>query len=282
MQKPFFKGLYGDAFKAYQQNQGQGGYTGNYFAGPNQTQLDANQGVVNAAGSLGSGGADLRQLAMDQIQGQYLDPNSNPWIKDVVAAGIKPLQQGLDRNLLNIDDRAISQGAYGGSRQDLQQLSALSDFNKVAGELSSNVYAQNYANERQIQQNSGSLINQADLMALIGPSTAASAGGQQQTWDQQALDNARAQFQGDQNAPWAGMQDFLKVLTAGGFGQATSVEQGGSNPLGSALQGAIGGASTGASVAMTVGGLAAGAGMAAFAPWIIPFALLGGLAGGLL
>ena len=281
MQKPYFKGLYEDAFKAYQQNQGTGGYQGNFFAPPTQTQQDANQQVIAASGGLGQGGGQLRQLGMDQIAGKYLDPASNPFIAAVVNAGVKPIQDRLDSNLLNINDKAISQGAYGGSRQGLQELQALKDFNTTAGDMASQVYAQNYANERGIQQNSGGLLHQADLMALAGPSALAGAGAQQQSWNQQGLNNDQAKFQADQGGPWAGMDNFLKALTTGGFGSTTAVQENASNPLASAFQGLLGGGVTGANLGMGIGGLAATAGLGAFAPWMIPMALLGGLAGGL-
>jgi hypothetical protein len=134
----------------------------------------------------------------------------------------------------------------------------------------------------------------------------------QQGWQQGGLDAALKKFQMDQQAPWTGVSELANILTAGGFGSSTgttsssgissgttnSTSTGTSkgtsttkgtniedppdgNPLLGIIQGLMGGGLTGANLATGIGGVAAGAGMGAFAPWMLPFAALGGLAGAL-
>jgi hypothetical protein len=274
----YYKNLYSKAQKAFEANQNNP-FTGELWAGPNQTQRDAVAGVKTAAGQM-TGAEDLRALALSQINGDWLTPDKNPYIKDVVAAATRPMQEAFDKNRLSITDQAIAQGAYGGARQDLEQLKALEGLTRNVGDMSSGIYAQNYANERNIQQNSGNLLDQANLLSLAGPTALAGAGATEQSWDQGALDAALAKWKLNQQQPWAGMNEFANILGSGGFG-TTSTTTPAPNPILGVLQGLMGGATTGASMGMGIGGLTAGAGLGAFAPWMLPFAALGGLAGGL-
>lgn len=268
MQKPYYSTLYSAADKAFQNSQN----LGNQYVGPNATQKTANQQVVDLAPSLSQGSTQLRDLALSQIAGDWLSPDTNPYIAQVANAALEPVQQQFTANKLGIEDRAIAQGAYGGTRQDLQQLRALEDYTKQAGNITSGIYANNYANERGIQQNSGGLLDAANALALAGPTALAGAGAQQQGWDQGALS-------GEAASNWAGIQELANVLASGGFGKSTVEEP--TSPLGGALQGALGGAGLGASAATSIGGLTAASGLGAFAPWLAIPGILGGLAGGL-
>lgn len=268
MQKPYYSTLYSAADKAFQNSRS----LGNQYVGPNATQKTANQQVVDLAPSLSQGSTQLRDLALSQIAGDWLSPDTNPYIAQVANAALEPVQQQFTANKLGIEDRAIAQGAYGGTRQDLQQLRALEDYTKQAGNITSGIYANNYVNERGIQLRSADLLDVANALALAGPTALAGAGAQQQGWDQGTLS-------GEAASNWAGIQELANVLASGGFGKSTVKEP--TSPLGGALQGALGGAGLGASAATSIGGLTAASGLGAFAPWLAIPGILGGLAGGL-
>lgn len=270
MQKPHYQKLYDAAGQAFDKTQA----AGSTYVGPNQAQLDAVNQIKALSGTLGTGSQEMRDLALSQLRGDWLSPDTNPYIKDVAAAALRPIQERFDANRLAISDMAIAQGAYGGSRQDLQELKALSDFTRDSGDITSSIYGNNYANERMIQQNSGNLLDRANALQLAGPTALMGAGATEQGWAQEAR-NAEVM------APWAGMSELASVLGSGGFGSSTTTQQKASNPLLGILQGLMGGATTGANLGMGIGGLTAGAGLSAFAPWMLPFAALGGLAGGL-
>jgi hypothetical protein len=324
-QLPFFQNLWQQAQEAFGQTNGQK-FGGSLYAAPNALQTGAVSAINAAAPGMGQGVDELRNLATSQLRGDWLDPATNPYIKNVADAALAPVQDRFNQNKLAISDRAIAQGAYGGSRQDLQELQALDDFSKTSGNITSGIYANNYANERGIQQNSGQLLDQANLLALAGPQAQLAGGALQQGWQQGGLDAELKKFQMDQAAPWSGMSELANILTAGGFGSntgsttstgtqnstststgtQTGVSTGTStgqstgtdtskfntsgtnvstppptNPLLGVLQGLMGGGITGANLATGIGGVAAGAGLGAFAPWMLPFAALGGLAGAL-
>lgn len=279
--QPYYEDMYKRMAAAVDATNGKW-YQGDTYAGPNTVQKNANTWAQNEAMKMGTGVDALRNMATSQLAGDWLSPDKNPYISGVVNAAIKPVQQAFDANKLAMNDQAISQGAYGGARQDLQQNRLMDDFNKQVGDISNDIYYKNYLTERGYMQNSGDLLEQANKLALSGPTALAAAGSQLQGWDQAELDDAMARWQREQAAPWAGLSEMANLLGAGGFGTQTSIQQAAKgNPLLGILQGALGGASTGASLASGIGGVAAGAGLGAFAPWMLPFAALGGLAGAL-
>ena len=80
------------------------------------------------------------------------------------------------------------------------------------------------------------------------------------------LQNAIAKFEDELKSHWRGQQEYMSIMTGGGFHADTESDPSKKkNVLGSALQGAVGGASLGA----TVGG----------GPGAIVGGILGGVAG---
>jgi len=279
--QPFFKDLYQKAQDAFNATNGQF-YQGQTLAAPTQAQQDAVGQVKALAPQLSAGADPLQELALSQIRGDWLSPDTNPYIGQVANAAIDPLQQRLNQNLLAVKDQSIARGAYGGARQDIQENQALDDFTKSAGNITSGIYAQNYANERGIMQNSGQLLELANALRMAGPTALANAGDVEQGWNQASLDDAKNRWFEELQSKWGGMSELANILSAGGFSSGTgTTTTPATNPLVTMLKGALGGASTGASLASGIGGVAAGAGLSAFMPWMAPMALLGGLAGGL-
>lgn len=278
--QPYYQNLYKKAQTAFD-NTNNKPFTGELYAGPTQAQQDAVGQVKQASTSMGTGVDELRNLAVSQLRGDWLNPETNPYIAATAQAAINPLQQQFTKNRLAVGDRAIMEGAYGGARQDLQENALVDDFTKSAGDITSQMYFNNYNAERGRQQTSGGLLDQANLLSLAGPTALAAAGSQEQGWDQAALDAELKKYQMGQQAQWAGMSELSNILGSGGFGSSTTTQQSASNPLLGILQGLMGGATSGAGLASSIGGVAAGAGLGAFAPWMLPFAALGGLAGAL-
>lgn len=279
-QEGYYKDLYSKAQSAFDQTNGQV-YGGQTYAGPTQAQQDAISGVKTASAGMGTGVEALRNLATSQLNGDWLNPSTNPYIANVAQAALNPVQQAFDKNKLAVQDRAIMSGAYGGARQDLQENDLVDQFSKTAGDITNSLYFNNYNAERGRQQTSGNLLDQANQLSLAGPTALAGAGQVEQGWNQAALDAELKKWQMEQQAPWSGMSELASILGSGGFGTSVQENQQASNPLLGILQGAMGGASTGAGLATGIGGVAAGAGLSAFAPWMLPFAALGGLSGAL-
>lgn len=94
----------------------------------------------------------------------------NPYLDQVESYALQNLQAGTQQGLNKIGDQAAAAGAFGGSRQGVQEGTLMGDAAKRAGELSANVRAQGY--DRALQQITadqnrqmqGSLANQAANM----------------------------------------------------------------------------------------------------------------------
>lgn len=94
----------------------------------------------------------------------------NPYLGQVESYALQNLQAGTQQGLNKIGDQAVASGAFGGSRQGVQEGALMGDAAKRAGELSANVRAQGY--DRALQQITadqnrqmqGSLANQATNM----------------------------------------------------------------------------------------------------------------------
>lgn len=126
----------------------------NDFRGYAPTPIDANQANVTAP------------TFRDADVSAYM----NPYLDQVESYALQNLQAGTQQGLNNIGDQAARAGAFGGSRQGVQEGALMGDAAKRAGELSANVRAQGY--DRALQQITadqnrqmqGSLANQAANM----------------------------------------------------------------------------------------------------------------------
>lgn len=212
----YFPQLYQAAMNAFNQTNGNV-YRGQTYAGPTGSQQTALQGL-NAAGATASAQSrPVADLALSQIRGDWLDPSTNRFLARNVETATQPIRDNFNRNIGAINDSAISGGAYGGSRQDLQENTALDQANRAVGDVSSQMYGENYARERAIQQNAPGMLSAAQQMSFLGPQTQLQTGGIQQGWRQAALDDQQRRFQAEQQAPWSGIGELANILTAGGY-----------------------------------------------------------------
>lgn len=228
------------------------------YAGPNQDQLTAADWIRGAAGGLGAGSNELRQLGMDTIAGKYLDPSSNPWLAKTGDVITRTANENLTQAVLPaLADQAILGGAYGGSGYGVSQGLAAGQSQQGVADALTSMYGQNYQLERERQLNGGNLLNQANQLALAPGQILGGLGDMTQGWEQAKLDAAIA-------APWNGLDRYAALLGLGtGYGSGTQTTTApGKSGFGSFLSGATGGASAGS----------------AFGPW---GAGIGGILGGL-
>jgi hypothetical protein len=238
--KPYFETLYGAAQTAFQ-NTDRTPYTGDLYATPNATQQQALDLFRSAAGGAGTGAAPTRALAMDTINGKYMDPASNPWLAGAVEAARRPLENQLMRQILpSIEDQSIAQGAFGGAGNGTARGLAVSDFTQQALDMANRTYAENYARERAYQMQAPALFAAGDQMSLLPAQLMDLAGSQQQGWDQAALDANLQRYNINQAAPWAGLGEWAQILNGGGFSSAGTTARAPTSGMASFLQGAAG------------------------------------------
>lgn len=199
---------------------------------------------------------EARGLTYDTLRGDYLTPDSNPYLKDY-------FQQGLEQSLPSLNATFSNAGRTGAEAQS----QGLAD---TYGALGRDIYGGAYENERQRQMQSmlfAPQLAEADYSDIgramqVGQMVEGKAG--------EALQDRINRFTFNQERPYANLDRYLASVS-GNFGQSgssntTSNQPTYSNPLGQAAGGAL----TGYSVASSIPGLA---------PYALPFAIGGGLLG---
>lgn len=238
--KPYYTGLYSAAQTALDATP-KTAYTGDIYAGPNDVQKQALT-MFQAAAPGASAGADaLRQVGVDTAMGKYLSPDSNPYLAGAVTAANAGIRDDLTRRLLpSIQDQSISQGAFGGAGNGVQNALAMSDYDRQALDAAQKIYYQNYASERQNQLNAGQTLSTAGSLEQLPAQIMSLVGGQQQSWDQAALDAKYQQYQQQVAAPFNGLGEFSQILNGGGFNNGTGTATPGGGGIGGAIQGTVG------------------------------------------
>ena len=265
--QPYLQQAAGDIGNLY--NNGQLNYQ--YY--PNSTiapQSGVTQQALQAQIDRAQSGSDLTRKAQGYTQGllngDYLNPNSNPYLKSYADQALDGVQGRVNSS--------FAQGGRSGGGINQQILSS------ELGKTANNIYGQAYDQERNRQQQgllfAPTLANQDyyDIGQL------ASAGNTMDQRSQDLLNEDINRFNFNQQAPTNGIQNFVGLLnqTGGNYGTKSGTTTqpyygggGGANALG--LLGSLGGG---------LGGLfGSGVASATGLPWLASAGLgsqLGGLA----
>lgn len=251
---PYFPELYNRARMAMESTNNNP-FMGDYVAQDTPlAQTAMSELLTNAQTNIGRGSADYLRMAEQTAKGDFLRPDSNPFIQGVANAAIKPVTQTFSNTVLpGIKDASIAGGAYGGARQDLQENAASDALTKQIGDITSNIFYQNYANERQNQVNAPQMLEAGYNLTNARGQQMMSLADLQRQMQQRVLDNQLQQYQGRQAAPWYGLGEMGNILTQGGFNQAsgTSTKDNPAyeDPFTRALKMALGAAGTAAAAA---------------------------------
>jgi hypothetical protein len=196
--------------QALRQQAGQAIASGNQYA---QALGGGNLGLSTLGTIAGGGGAGMEQLAKT-LGGAYLSPDSNPYIRGVVDAAQRPVTDAYQRSTApQTDYNFATSGRYGsgallGARSQNEQ-----NLGRSLGDISTNIYGQNYANERArqdaaanqyagLQQTAGSNYGQLYNQGQTAAATAALAGlgmsGQNLTRDIASQQDAQGRIQSGQ------------------------------------------------------------------------------------
>lgn len=164
------------------------GYTGDRYAGMDPYQTSA----LNAIAARATGGDQLMNAGygnlQDTLSGKYMSPDSNPWLKQNV-------QNAMDQAGGTINSQFNKPGAFGGSAHE-------GVMSRELGGIASNMYGQNYANERQNQINAWGAAPTYGNMAYTDANQLLNAGQLKQDEAQKGLDWRLQQFQEQQDYPY--------------------------------------------------------------------------------
>jgi len=311
---PYLTDIAQKASGAYGQTS-QGVYPYQLSADPNALQLgaQANEATLanNAANSnLGQGYRDAGQIGMNELNSGYLhsldNTSFNPTHADtsgVIQAAIDPLREDLMQNILpSIKSKAISEGAYGGPRQDFATTQAVNDFERNAQNTAATInyndlartdaLSQQDLNQRRENIPKSSLAEQNLLSVAPGLASQGfqadlmpndvldQVGNAYQLQHQDQLDQLYQRWQMQQAAPWQGLPEYSQIISGNTIGGTSTSTQPGQSPIMGGLQGALGGLGI-ANALSGISGLGAAGTFLGSGAGLGGSALLGAILGGL-
>ncbi len=252
--------LFGEVNKVYDTTPKS--YDGQLVAGFDPLQTQGQEAQLAQAQGLSTGADALRSLGLDTAQGKYLDFNTAP-LADYFGALQQQQRREFDENQSRVNQQqAIQSGAYGGSRQGVQQAISERQFNEVLQERQAQVALQNYLAERQLQQGAGNLLGQANSLALAPGQLQQQIGALRQQQQQRELQGQLQRFDLNRNLQWQDAINYSNILqqhNPTGFGYDSSSQSKSSSqtkdPVG-AIKG-VAGLALGAAALAGTGGAAA-------------------------
>jgi hypothetical protein len=195
--------------------------------GPQQT-LDnvVNYGVNNALNFANPIADYARQatggnLGQDQLaavaQGKYTDANSNPYLRDMVNAALRPVSENYQTSTApTLDARFSAGGRYGSGAADQAAGTARDAFARNLGEISTGMYGDEYRFERGQQDTAATAYDQAKRAGLGLGITGLSTAGNLVDQGLRTVSSAANSNLLGQTAGLAGLQT--------GFGQMTQAQ----------------------------------------------------------
>lgn len=249
------------------------GYTGDFTVTDPNAAIKRSMALSTTAGNTAyrAGGAEIGQgreavggpgiaTLNKTAGGGYL--GETPELTNAISAAFRPLDESFTRSTLPaIRNASIANGAYGGNREGIAEGVAAGDLAKAKANAAAGLSFSNLTNERQLQQQAAiaapsvgsSLIGSGITNRATGAGQVLGAGQIQEGYDQNKINNAIAQQQESERAPWAGFSNYTGSITPGsGFG-TTATNNPTNNALG-ALQGGLGVGLAGAGIVNLLGG----------------------------
>jgi hypothetical protein len=266
-----------------------------------QRVADLSQGQLGAIGSIAnnyamsqpayayaqqmaaaSGSYQPQNISAGQLSQTDLNPYMNPYTQSVIDSSLSALNQQRQLGLTQASDAALRSNAFGGSRQAIQEALVNSSAQQQAGQLSANLYNQNFMQAqaaaqadiaRRMQadqynqaaglqgaqlgitgaQTLGGLAGAGQESFLTGAASSLAAQSAIQQQQQAQLDAARQYYAELQGFPLQQLQIPLQALGMTPYGGTqTQTASGGS---GSGLMTGLGAASTGVSILSGLKGL---------------------------
>jgi hypothetical protein len=163
----------------------------------------------NALGYAQNGNATTQYL-QDTVSGRYLDPSSNPYLRDTYDLASRAVTENYrDAVLPAIESRFARAGqAYSGQYEGARGR-ADQALGRSLGDLATQVYGGAYENERGRQQQAAPLLaaDQMDRLDL-----ARGVGSQRESYQQSLLDDMISRFDFAQNEPSMRLSRYASLL----------------------------------------------------------------------
>lgn len=223
-QKPYLTYGFEEAKKQYQNPSEY--YPDQTYAGSSDATLAGLQKQEDRAMQ----GSELFNSARDQnlktIQGDYLNPDSNPYLQGTIDSANKGLIRNFNTSVIPQLQGAFSgAGRYGSGLQQQAQNDASYNLLDQMGTNAQNISYGNYNDERgrMTQAIAGApAYAQADYMDAAN---LLDVGGQREAIDQQGIDEAMNRYNYEQEAPRNSLADYMGLIQGNYGGTSTSTSR---------------------------------------------------------
>lgn len=201
----------------------------------------------------------VMNLGLNTLSGQYLNPDTNPYLQATIQRAIQPIMQQTQEQLLpQLASEAINKGSYmGSSRRGLLEGMIAREAMNAMGNTAGQIAFENYNQERARQMAAPTTIDEAIRLGQISPELLGQAGSALRGMQQLSIEERLRQYEEAQMAPWRPILPLVAGITGTNVGQMTTT----SNPPNSFQSGILGALGGG------VGGAAAGYGLSQATGW---------------
>jgi len=225
----YIPGVYALGANALARRQSMAGPT-DFTAGGTGGQLAGIQSMYNVAPGLSAGATPLQDMATRISRGEFLDPTNDPTFRGAVNAAITPATQNFTEKVMpNVIGGSIAAsgagsgaGAYGGSANTIPQETLMRDFNKSVMDTTAAMANSSRMAGMNLIPQAGGMFNTANALSLAPSQAMVTGGTLEQQLRQNELTNQLQRYQFGQGQAGAGIDDFLRQLTTGGFTSGTT------------------------------------------------------------
>jgi hypothetical protein len=248
-QQPYLEDAFKSAKSLYGDNLKNSFFTAPTVAGINPTQNWGQQSMIEQAhkGTPSLGAANT--LNLDTLNGRYLDPESNPWLKSTFDMGANDVTRAFQTATAPQTASNFSGGGrYGSGSYRLAEEGNQRALGSTLDNLATQIYGGNYQQERNRQMNAIGNVPMLQQAKYFDPMAIQALGDQQQAQTQREYDDQRARFEYGRDNPTRALNSYLAQIT-GNYGQSgiTQTASGNSaqspyytNPGATAAGGALG------------------------------------------
>lgn len=236
-----------DAFSQAQQNYGTaknntyyGGETVAPFAPAQSTALNT---TIGLGSGVDPGVAAAGRNNVDTLNGKYLDPSTNPWLKATFNAAADPVTAAYQTATAPQTAGAFaSAGRYGSGSYNNAVKQNEDSLGRSLTNLGTSIFGGNYQAERGNQMTAAGQAGGINSAQYINPAAALGAGNQQQQQQQNVDTSNLAAYNYNRDQPTNALNSYVGQIQ-GNYGQqgtTTSSSPIYSNPTSTALGGILG------------------------------------------
>lgn len=207
------KSLYGDNLK-------NAPYSGQTVAATNPNQNWGQQSIIQEANRGTPNLNAANALNLDTMQGRYLDPASNPWLKSTFSMGADDVTRAYQTATAPQTASNFSGGGrYGSGSYRLAQEGDQRALGSTLDNLATQIYGGNYQTERNRQMEALGQVPMLQQAKYIDPMAILNVGNLQQAQTQREYDDSRARFEYGRDNPTRALNSYLAQIT-GNYGQS--------------------------------------------------------------